>query len=256
METTRCKYVGSFNNCLLQITSMTYTYSSLHKRLAAVRSGQQDVASLLLAHGANPAVRDGDGNTVMHLAAEKGDEGLASLFAPNVDLVHSINHDGMTALDIAVERGYSSFAEHINNLLSEADQDEDTLSSSSTSHSKTDDDEKQDDDDDDDESGGGDVESDNLAADELGATSSELLATSSSSPDSRDDDVVNEDQILIDLRARTANLFVEDSSLLAELRSISPKPTLSTFCSDTSSNNSPSKDNDVQIAQANKCIGR
>ena len=225
--------------------------------MAAVRSGQQDVASLLLAHGANPAVRDGDGNTVMHLAAEKGDEGLASLFAPNVDLVHSINHDGMTALDIAVERGYSSFAEHINNLLSEADEIEDEnvgMSSSSTFHSKTDDDEKQDDDDD--ESGGGDDESDNLAADELGATSSELPATSSSSPDSRDDDVVNEDQILIDLRARTANLFVEDSSLLAELRSISPKPSLSTSCSDTSSTNSPSKDNDVQIAQANKCIGR
>ena len=228
-------------SCALLVWLTAYTYL-LHKRLAAVRSGQQDVASLLLAHGANPAVRDGDGNTVMHLAAETGDEGLASLFAPNVDLVHSINHDGMTALDIAVERGYSSFAEHINNLLSEADQDENTLSSSSTSHSKTDDDEKQDDNDD--EYGGGDVESDNLAG------------TSSSSPDSRDDDVVNEDQILIDLRARTANLFVEDSSLLAELRSISPKPTLSTSCSDTSSNNSPSKDNDVQIAQANKCIGR
>ena len=229
--------------------------------MAAVRSGQQDVASLLLAHGANPAVRDGDGNTVMHLAAEKGDEGLASLFAPNVDLVHSINHDGMTALDIAVERGFSSFAEHINNLLSEADENEDenvSVSSSSTSQSKTDDDEKQDDDDD--ECGGGDVESDNLAGDELGATSFELPVTTSSSPDSRDDDVinVNEDQILIDLRARTANLFVEDSTLLAELRSISPKPTLSlsTSCSDTSSNNSPSKDNDVQIAQANKCIGR
>ena len=231
----------------------------LHKRLAAVRSGQQDVASLLLAHGANPAVRDGDGNTVMHLAADTGDEGLASLFAPNVDLVHSINHDGMTALDIAVERGYSSFAEHINNLLSEADEHEDenvSVSSSSTSQSKTDDDEKQDDDDDDDENGGGDGESDNLATDELEATSSELPATSSSSPDSRDDDVVNEDQILVDLRARTANLFVEDSTLLAELRSISPKPTLSTSCSDTLSNYSPSKDNDVQIAQANKCIGR
>ena len=223
--------------------------------MAAVRSGQQDVASLLLAHGANPSVRDGDGNTVMHLAADTGDEGLASLFAPNVDLVHSINHDGMTALGIAVERGFSSFAEHINNLLSEADQDENTLSSSSTSQSKIDDDEKQDDDDDD-EWGGGDVGSDNLAGDELGATSSELPATSSSSPDSRDDDVVNEDQILVDLRARTANLFVEDSTLLAELRSISHKPSLSTSCSDTSSTNSPSKDNDVQIAQANKCIGR
>ena len=56
--------------------------------LAAVRTGQKDVASLLLAHGAHPAIRDHEGNTVMHLAAEIGDEGLASLFAPNVDLCY------------------------------------------------------------------------------------------------------------------------------------------------------------------------
>jgi ankyrin repeat protein len=37
--------------------------------LAAVRNGMNDVAALLLAHGANPGILDQDGNSVMHLAA-------------------------------------------------------------------------------------------------------------------------------------------------------------------------------------------
>jgi ankyrin repeat protein len=65
--------------------------------LAAVRNSMQDVAALLLAHGANPTVRDRDGNTVMHLAAANGDEGMASLFSPNAsDLSLSTNKHGMT----------------------------------------------------------------------------------------------------------------------------------------------------------------
>lgn len=65
--------------------------------LAAVRNSLQHVAALLLAHGANPAIRDRDGNTVMHLAAINGDEGMASLFSPNAsDLALSTNNEGMT----------------------------------------------------------------------------------------------------------------------------------------------------------------
>jgi ankyrin repeat protein len=65
--------------------------------LVAVRNSMQDVAALLLAHGANPTVRDRDGNTVMHLAAANGDECMASLFSPNAsDLSLSTNKDGMT----------------------------------------------------------------------------------------------------------------------------------------------------------------
>ncbi|KAL3783956.1 hypothetical protein ACHAW5_010470 [Stephanodiscus triporus] len=90
--------------------------------LAAVRNGMNDVAALLLAHGANPAVLDQDGNTVMHLAAFIGDEGIASLFSPNASALSlRTNNDGMTAIDIAVERGFNSFAEHLNNLVYEAD---------------------------------------------------------------------------------------------------------------------------------------
>lgn len=65
--------------------------------LAAVRNGMNDVAALFLAHGANPAVLDQDGNTVMHLAAFIGDEGIASLFSPNASALSlRTNNDGMT----------------------------------------------------------------------------------------------------------------------------------------------------------------
>ena len=42
------------------------------------------------------------------------------MFAPNADFAYCVNHDGQTALDIAVEKGFSSFAEHLNNLLYES----------------------------------------------------------------------------------------------------------------------------------------
>mmetsp|Transcript_19653 Transcript_19653/g.36826 ORF Transcript_19653/g.36826 Transcript_19653/m.36826 type:complete len:406 (+) Transcript_19653:1448-2665(+) len=90
--------------------------------ISAVRNGHQDVAALLLAHGANPSVRDQDGNTVMHLASSIGDEGMASLLSPNASALSlSTNNDGMTAIDIAVQRGFNSFAEHLNNLFYEVD---------------------------------------------------------------------------------------------------------------------------------------
>ena len=85
--------------------------------LSAVRNGHKDVAALLLAFGANSTRRDNYGNTVMHLAATLGDEGMASLFAPNASkLSLSTNKNGMTAIDIAVERGFEEFAEHLYNL--------------------------------------------------------------------------------------------------------------------------------------------
>ena len=65
--------------------------------LTAVRNGMSDVATLLLAHGANPGILDQDGNSVMHLAAFIGDESMASLFSPNASaLSMHTNNDGMT----------------------------------------------------------------------------------------------------------------------------------------------------------------
>lgn len=94
--------------------------------IAAVRNGHQDVAALLLAYGADPATRDANGNTIMHIISMRGDEGMASLFSPNAPaLALHTNNDGMTAIDIAVQKGFNSFAEHLNNLLYETVRDRD-----------------------------------------------------------------------------------------------------------------------------------
>lgn len=85
--------------------------------LAAVRNGHSDVAALLLAHGADPFRCTNNGNSVMHLAASSGDEAVASLFAPNAEVLARLtNKDGMSALDIAVAHGYTSFAEFLTGL--------------------------------------------------------------------------------------------------------------------------------------------
>ncbi|KAL9184354.1 LOW QUALITY PROTEIN: hypothetical protein ACHAXT_002440 [Thalassiosira profunda] len=96
--------------------------------LAAIRNGHKDVAALLLAHGANPLQRDLEGNSVMHLAAANSDEGVASLLSPNAaSLSLSTNDDGMTAIDVAVQRGFNAFAEHLHNLLYGAEEGKDDL---------------------------------------------------------------------------------------------------------------------------------
>jgi len=103
--------------------------------LAAVRNGHSDVAALLLAHGANPSVLDSQGNTVIHLSAFIGDEGLASLFSPNAStLAMRTNSQGMTAIDIAVDKGYNAFAEHLNNLIHEANNDDQNDSEEDDQH--------------------------------------------------------------------------------------------------------------------------
>ena len=85
--------------------------------LAAVRNGHSDVAALLLAHGADPFRCTNNGNSVMHLAASSGDEAVASLFAPNAEVLARLtNKDGMSALDIAVAHGYTAFAEFLTGL--------------------------------------------------------------------------------------------------------------------------------------------
>jgi hypothetical protein len=97
--------------------------------LAAVRNGHQDVTALLLAHGADPLRRSHNGDTVLHLAASSGDEGMASLFAPNAAILVAItNQEGMTAVDVAVARGYTSFAEFLSGLCEGRDQSTDAIS--------------------------------------------------------------------------------------------------------------------------------
>ncbi|KAL3783378.1 hypothetical protein HJC23_013423 [Cyclotella cryptica] len=102
--------------------------------LAAVRNGHKDVAALLLAHGANPQRCSYRGDTVLHLAAASGDEGLASLFAPNAAvLAMCTNREGMTAVDVAVARGHVGFAEFLNELCEGRIEGEDDISTGVTS---------------------------------------------------------------------------------------------------------------------------
>ena len=108
--------------------------------LAACRNGHRAIVSLLLAHGADPSRCDRDNNTVLHIVAETtGDEALATLFCPNAsDLLSKTNNDGKTAIDIAVEKGFSSFAEHLHHLCrngSDSEVDNDTHSSQSSGDS-------------------------------------------------------------------------------------------------------------------------
>ena len=91
--------------------------------LASVRNGHIEVASLLLAHGANPHQSGDGGNTALHLAAILGDEGLCNLFLGNTFgdgnpsnsnyLLTCTNHVGKTPFDITVERGYFALAEKL-----------------------------------------------------------------------------------------------------------------------------------------------
>mmetsp|Transcript_1573 Transcript_1573/g.2341 ORF Transcript_1573/g.2341 Transcript_1573/m.2341 type:complete len:342 (-) Transcript_1573:2318-3343(-) len=107
--------------------------------LAACRNGHRAVASLLLAHGADSTKCDRENNNVLHIVADTtGDEALASLFCPNASALCSATNDaGKTAIDIAVERGFSAFAEHLHHLCTNNDgnseSDNDTSRSSQSS---------------------------------------------------------------------------------------------------------------------------
>lgn len=105
--------------------------------LAASRNGHREIVSLLLAHGADPSKCDRDNNTVLHICADTtGDEALATLFSPNASaLLNKTNNFGKTAIDIAVENKFISFAEHLHHLCSGSEADNDTHSSTSSGDS-------------------------------------------------------------------------------------------------------------------------
>lgn len=105
--------------------------------IAAVRNGHRAIVSLLLAHGADPMVKDRHNNSVLHITAEtSGDEAMASLFSPNASVLSlALNNMGKTAIDLAVERGDTAFAEHLHHLCetNNANSDSDTFGSSQSS---------------------------------------------------------------------------------------------------------------------------
>jgi len=85
--------------------------------LASVRNGHRAIVALLLAHGADPMRLDANNNSVFHIIADtSGDEAMASLFSPHAAIAWDTNAFGKTAIDLAVERGDSTFAEHLHTL--------------------------------------------------------------------------------------------------------------------------------------------
>ena len=87
--------------------------------LASVRNGHIQVASLLLAHGADPYRRTHNGDTALHLAAAIGNEDICNMFMQNnfdCCALTEVNCDGMTPFDIAVDKGFLALGENLKNI--------------------------------------------------------------------------------------------------------------------------------------------
>lgn len=178
--------------------------------LAAVRNGHSDVAALLLAHGANPSVLDSQGNTVIHLAAFIGDEGLASLFSPNAStLAMRTNSQGMTAIDIAVDKGYNAFAEHLNNLIHKANNDDQQDSEEDDQHELEEEDDNGEDDDNDDND-------DSLASILVGRNADVDEDEADSNSEALDDDI---NEAFVSTRIHAVNAAITTESINEEMRS-------------------------------------
>ncbi|MDG6348930.1 ankyrin repeat domain-containing protein, partial [Luteimonas sp. 8-5] len=76
--------------------------------LAATRDswhGRPEAVMTLLANGADPRVRDADGNTPLHHAARSSDPGVAALLRDAAAELEERNNDGLTPLGIACASG-------------------------------------------------------------------------------------------------------------------------------------------------------
>jgi len=84
--------------------------------LVATRNGHEDVVKTLLAHGADATRRDGRGNTALHVAASRGEVELCMLFRDKCS-PFCVNGDGMTVVDVAVEKGFFMLAEQLKDMV-------------------------------------------------------------------------------------------------------------------------------------------
>lgn len=74
---------------------------------SAAAGGHVKIVMLLLGHGADPNLRDQDGNTSLHAAAQNGDtEMIRSLLFNGADLT-ICNKSGKTPFDLASEAGHA-----------------------------------------------------------------------------------------------------------------------------------------------------
>jgi len=71
-----------------------------------VRLWCKDVSLLLLKRGADPGVRDNDGQTPLHVASREGNLSVAQQLLKFDADVNSHDHQGRTPFQIAVEGGH------------------------------------------------------------------------------------------------------------------------------------------------------
>jgi len=78
-----------------------------------VKSELQDIILLLVAHGANPIIRNEYHETLLHQAAEKGDRNMIQqLLVYEQTSVDARDNHGRTSLHIAAEYGHKSITGH------------------------------------------------------------------------------------------------------------------------------------------------
>src|SRR5690606_20013017 len=83
-------------------------HGGLTPLLAATRDswhGRPEAVMTLLANGADPRVRDQDGNTPLHHAARSSDPGVAALLRDAAAELEAVNDDGLTPLGSACAAG-------------------------------------------------------------------------------------------------------------------------------------------------------
>ena len=98
--------------------------------LAAVRNNHIDVATILIANGADIHRKTAGGNSAFHLASMAGNEEMCALLLSattgsesdgrNEEVacptLNSINDEGLTPFDIAVEKGYWALGQTLKNI--------------------------------------------------------------------------------------------------------------------------------------------
>ena len=97
--------------------------------LAATRDswhGRPEAVMTLLANGADPRVRDGEGNTPLHHAARSSDPGVAALLRDAAAELEERNNDGLTPLGIACASGNWRLARFLLERGAKAQSDEGT----------------------------------------------------------------------------------------------------------------------------------
>ena len=88
--------------------ALNHMHAGLTPLLAATRDswhGRPDAVTTLLANGADPRIRDAEGNTPLHFAARSSDPGVAALLRDAAAELDALNDDGFSPLGVACIAG-------------------------------------------------------------------------------------------------------------------------------------------------------